>query len=295
MDALRLANAAAPRARGGELRSETGVRPGWRPREPDLRSSYHRPSCEESETTMMHAQRHSDQGKLSTNGLPADIRAELRDWRRHLTPHSELTEPVDPARDHVRGNVDAAVVVVEYGSLGSPNESAEDRALRGSLREWIDERQVCVAFRHFPLIDSHAGAWAAARAAEAADRQGRFWDLHDALTDRLTRRWARELDSHRILAVARHLGLDSERLQQDMDAPEVDAKILRDFHSGIRSGVNGTPTFYVQNIRQDIESPDELVERIERAVAGDFAALWPPQHRSAEARGDLLKTSAPRA
>jgi protein-disulfide isomerase len=205
-----------------------------------------------------------------------------------MANRSELSEPFDPERDHFRGDPAASVVVVEYGELGSPAESREDRALRNKLRPMLDDGRICLAFRHFPIIDSHPGAWLAAQGVEAADLQGRFWDLHAALTDVETSTWATELNTRTILTVARHLKLDVVRLEADMGAPWIAARILRDLHSGFRSGVNGVPTYYVQGIRQLVEGPDELLERIEHALAGDFGALWPPVHNHAYARDSLL-------
>lgn len=211
-------------------------------------------------------------------GLQREIRGELLDWRSHLPNRTELAEPFDRKRDHFRGDPAAPVVLVEYGQLGSRGESKEDRALRNKLRSMLGDGKICLAFRHFPIIDSHPGAWVAAQALEAADLQGRFWDLHAALTDVETSPWATELTTRTIVTVAHHLKLDIVRLEADMGAPWIATRILRDLHSGFRSGVNGVPTYYVQGIRQLVEGPDELLERIEHALAGDLGALWPPVH-----------------
>ncbi len=208
---------------------------------------------------------------------------------------SEPPEPIDPAHDHVRGDLAAPVVVVEYGSLGSRGESNDDHALRGKIRAWLDGGRVCLVFRHFPLVDSNPAASIAARALEAADFQGRFWELHDALTDTVTNPWARELDTAAILAAARHLKLDVARLEADMDRASIATKILRDLNSGARSGVNGAPTFYVQGVRQDIEDLDQLAERIDCALAGDLAGLWPPLHKHVVAGNAVGKIDIARA
>ena len=215
----------------------------------------------------------------SSDALESQIRVALREWRTHMAQGSGPPETIDPAHDHVRGDITAPVVIIEYGSLGSRGESNEDQALRRKLHAWLDEGRICLVFRHFPLIDSSPAASVAARAVEAAAFQGRFWDLHDSLTDTLTSRSAKELDATAIRAAARHLKLDLARLEADMESASIATKILRDLHSGARSGVNGAPTFYVQGVRQDIEDPDDLVERIEYALAGDLAALWPPLHK----------------
>jgi protein-disulfide isomerase len=233
---------------------------------------------------MIHLRRHSQQadcfGSLASAGVEAEVRAALHGWRSHMSHGMELADALDPARDHVRGDVSAAVRVVEYGALGSRAQSEEDRAVREKLVGLIDDGRVCLAFRHFPIIDSHPGAWLGALAVEAASLQGRFWELHSELTEAQTLPWATELDTRAILSAARRAGLDVGRLRRALDAPESVAKILQDLYGGIRSGVNGVPTFYVCGIRQDVDEPDELLDRVKHALAGDIAALWPPLHEA---------------
>jgi protein-disulfide isomerase len=206
-----------------------------------------------------------------------EIREGLDAWRHNRRPGSELSEPVDPQRDHVCGDPAATVVVVEYGSYGSPVGSKEDREFRATLRSWLDEGKICLALRHFPLIDSYPCAWLAAQAVEAAGCQGRFWEMHDALT----RPWPEEIGRPEIVDMARQLKLDVDRLESDLERASVVERIFRDFNSGVTSGVNGAPTFYVQGVRQDIDEPAELHAKLESALAGDLASLWPPVHRRA--------------
>ena len=204
------------------------------------------------------------------------------------------------------------MTVVEYGCLTSRGESADDTALQVRLQDRIEAGRIRVVFRHFPQIDAHPGASFAARAVEAAARQSGFWQLCDAIADTLaptsvhtahgvprvgrggvsTLEWMAErerlgqrppdsyleLQPASILDIARRVGLDTARLQSDLTRADVAAKILRDVDTGIRSGVNGAPTFYVQGVRQDVQGAAELDERIERALIGDVAALWPPSH-----------------
>jgi protein-disulfide isomerase/ketosteroid isomerase-like protein len=210
-----------------------------------------------------------------------EIRDGLEAWRHNHRAGSELSVPVDPQRDHVCGDPAAPVVVVEYGSYGSPGGSKEDLAFRATLRDWLDEGKICLALRHFPLIDSYPSAWLAAQAAEAAGCQGRFWEMHEALTDALTRPWSKEIDRREIVDLARRLELDVDRLSDDLERPSAIERIVRDFNSGVTSGVNGAPSFYVQGVRQDIDEPKELHAKLESALAGDMASLWPPVHRRA--------------
>lgn len=224
-----------------------------------------------------------------SNALQIGLREGLQQWRRAAHAGSELSEPVDPQRDHVCGDPASPVVVVEYGSYGSGGGSKEDLAFRATLREWLGEGRICLAFRHFPLIDSHPSAWLAALAVEAAGSQESFWEMHDALIKALTQPWANEIDRHEIVAIARRLELDVDRLEHDMERSAAAERIFRDFNSGVRSGVNGAPTFYVQGVRQDIDEPDELHARLESALAGDLASLWPPSHRHVDGHVEIAR------
>jgi protein-disulfide isomerase len=94
-------------------------------------------------------------------------------------------------------------------------------------------------FRHFPVKSSHPRAWAAACAAEAAARQGRFWEMHDTLFGDQGR-----LEDPHLWARATALGLDLERFDADRRSPEVRARVKADFRSGVRAGVVTTPTLF---------------------------------------------------
>jgi protein-disulfide isomerase len=194
-------------------------------------------------------------------------------WRGSPKRGFELAEPLDPSRDRIVGDPAAPIAVVEYACYGSPAGAREDRALRAPLREMLLERKICFAVRHFPLTDGSSHAWMAACAVEAADHQDRFWDLHEAISQALAQMRSNRLELSVILTLARDLGLDTDRLERDMKRPETGERILRDFESGVRSGVNGVPSFYVAGIRQIIERPEELVARLGRALSGDRVAL----------------------
>lgn len=208
------------------------------------------------------------------------LRHGLLDWRTNPRRGCSLSEPLDPARDHIVGDPGSAIGVVEYACHGSPAGSREDRALRAPLRTMLEQGRICFALRHFPMIDGYAHAWEAACAVEAADLQGAFWELHEAIGEAVAQLGSEPVGPGTIVSIARELGLDIERLQRDMDLPAIGDRVLHDFRGGVRSGVNGAPTFYVAGIRQIIERPEELVGRLERALAGDLAALWPPHVRS---------------
>lgn len=224
-----------------------------------------------------------------SKGVQAELLDGLDRWRHDFHAGSELSEPVDPQRDHVCGDSGAAVVVVEYGTYGSPSGSKEDLAFRATLREWLSEGRICLAFRHFPLIDSYPCAWLAAQAVEAAGLQGRFWEMHDALTEALAGPWAKPVGWREIVDLARGLRLDIDRFGDDLERASSVERIFRDFNSGVRSGVNGAPTFYVQGVRQDIDEPHELHATLESVLAGDLASLWAPVHRRVERHVEIAR------
>ena len=155
-----------------------------------------------------------------------------------------LTLPVSAARDHIQGSADAAVTLVEYGDFECPYCGAAYPIIK-EVEARLGERLRFV-FRHFPITTSHPHAEQAAEAAEAAASQGRFWEMHDLLFE--NQRRLRDQDLH---AYAEQLALDGERFDRDL-AQHVHAdRVHEDFLSGVRSGVNGTPTFYINGARYD--------------------------------------------
>ncbi len=162
------------------------------------------------------------------------------------TPASRLLRDVDTARDHVRGgNAPSGVVsVVVYGDYLCPY-CRRLRLVIARLRQALGERLAYV-FRHYPNERAHPGAHFAARAAEAAGQQGRYWEMHDALYDAEP-----PLGEAEILALARGLGVDMEQFRRDLDSPETKARVDEDLSEGGSNGVTGTPTFFVDGLRYD--------------------------------------------
>jgi predicted DsbA family dithiol-disulfide isomerase len=205
------------------------------------------------------------------------LREALGAWRRGAKPGCELAVALDPARDRLVGDPGATIDVIEYLGYGSAAGARADRAARAALRPLLTSGRICFAWRHFPLIDAHPHAFTAARAVEAAERQGGFWALHEALSQALAERWPGPPSQREIVELARGRGLDPVALGREMADPEIAERIVSDFEGGARSGVNGSPTFYVAGIRQIFADPGPLVARIERALDGDWDALWPPR------------------
>ena len=154
---------------------------------------------------------------------------------------TDLAEPVDLERDHVRGPADAPVTVLEYGDFECPYCGRAEPVLRELLREHGD---VAYVWRHLPLNDVHPNAQQAAEAAEAAAEQGAFWEMHDLLLDHQNALQFRDL-----LGYAERLGLDVERFEEDLRTREGAGRIAQDVDSADMSGVSGTPTFFVNELR----------------------------------------------
>lgn len=107
----------------------------------------------------------------------------------------------------------------------------------------LDRVRLRVGFRHFPVRSSHPRAWPSACAAEAAGRQGRFWEMHDLLFADQGR-----LEDPHLWERARSLGLDLERFDADRRSASVMARVRRDFESGVRGGIVTTPTLVVGGV-----------------------------------------------
>jgi protein-disulfide isomerase len=160
------------------------------------------------------------------------------------TWHPELTIPVSEDRDHIQGPADAPVTLVEYGDYQCPYCGAAYPIIK-EVQARMGERLRFV-FRNFPISTSHPRAEQAAEAAEAAAAQGRFWEMHDLLYEHQAR--LRDEDLH---VYAERLGLDVGTFDRELAEHVYAERVHEDFMSGVRSGVNGTPTFYVNGARHD--------------------------------------------
>jgi protein-disulfide isomerase len=175
--------------------------------------------------------------------------------------HPVLTMPVTDDRDHIQGPADAAVTLIEYGDYECPYCGAAYPIVK-EVQARMAERMRFV-FRNFPISTAHPHAEQAAEAAEAAATQGSFWEMHDLLYENQQRLRDEDLRSY-----AEKLGLDVGRFVSDL-AEHVHAdRVHEDFMSGVRSGVNGTPTFYINGARHDDSYDAEtLLAALERAAA----------------------------
>ena len=146
--------------------------------------------------------------------------------------------------DQKQGNANAPLVLVEYGDYECPHCGAAYPIIK-KLQRHFDDRLLFV-FRNFPLAEMHPHALAAAQVAEAAALQGKFWPMHDRIFENQN-----SLSSQQLLNLAHATGANLEQLVKDMRTEKIREKVENDMEGGIRSGVNGTPTFFINGKRYD--------------------------------------------
>ena len=154
-----------------------------------------------------------------------------------------LTQPIS-AHDHAEGPADAPLTLVEYGDYQCPYCGAAYPVVKG-LQKTLGKKLRFV-FRNFPLTQAHPYALIAAEAAEAAALQGKFWEMHDLLFEQQSL-----LKPEIIPLWVKEIGLNLEKFANDIKQDVIEKRIKEDRQSGIRSGVNGTPTFFINGMRYD--------------------------------------------
>jgi Na+/H+ antiporter NhaA len=170
----------------------------------------------------------------------------------------DLSDDIDPSRDHIRGPDDAPVTLLEYGDYECPYCGQAEVVIRSLLDSFGDDLRY--VWRHLPLNDVHPNAQMAAEAAEAAGAQGRFWEMHDLLLDNQDRLTPTDLARH-----ANDIGLDMHRFWDDLRTRDYAERVGQDVASADTSGVAGTPTFFINGARHqgayDIETLSDAVRR----------------------------------
>lgn len=157
-------------------------------------------------------------------------------------------------RDHIQGNPDAAIELVEYGDYQCPYCGAAHPQVQKVQKEMGDKLKF--VFRNFPLTNMHEHALNAAIASEVAGDMGKFWEMHDILFEN-----QRELDYSRIMEYAKQIGLDVEKIEAKFPEPKYKEKVEQDLESGLRSGVNGTPSFFINGEKYEGSfMADEMIE-----------------------------------
>ncbi len=164
------------------------------------------------------------------------------------------------AQDHAQGKADAPVTLVEYGDYECPHCGRAYPIVK-QIQEHFGT-QLRLVYRNFPLREMHPNAESAAESAEFAGAQGKFWEMHDLLFEN-----QEQLGGSLYLALAKSLGLSPNDLVKALENEDYAQKVAADFNGGVRSGVNGTPTFFINGQRHDAPFDFEfLAEAIEKAI-----------------------------
>jgi len=167
-------------------------------------------------------------------------------------------------RDHVTGNPNASVVLVEYADFECPYCAMAEPYVKRVIERFHDD--AAIVFRPFPLVEIHPHALHAAQAAEAAGLQDKFWQVHDILFEHQQR-----LDDASLLHYATTAGLDADRFQEDFGSDAVMEAIKRSMNLGREQGVEGTPTFILNDRTLQIDEYDELERAVTEAVTSATA------------------------
>ncbi len=191
--------------------------------------------------------------------LPSGVRA------RQISGTAEdlldLSDDVDPERDHMRGSDDAPVTLVEYGDFECPYCGQAEPVIRELLASFGDD--VRYVWRHLPLNDVHGSAQLAAEAVEAAHAQGAFWEVYDAFLSHQD-----ALTPPDMTRIARELDLDVERFWAEIRRHEYAPRIAEDVASADASGVSGTPTFFINGRRHQGAYDIDTLTAAVRAARG---------------------------
>ena len=156
---------------------------------------------------------------------------------------TQLTLPVGE-RDHIQGPATAPITLVEYGDYECPYCGEAYPVVKELQKELCDRLRF--VFRNFPLTTAHPHAQNAAEAAETAGMQNQFWEMHDLLFEN-----QQKLEEANLIRYASNLELDLSRFKAELSGHTHAARVREDFMSGVRSSVNGTPTFFINGARHD--------------------------------------------
>jgi protein-disulfide isomerase len=160
-----------------------------------------------------------------------------------MSESAHLSIPVGP-EDHSQGPENAKLTVVEYGDYQCPYCGQAFPIVKQLQKEFGDDFRLI--FRNLPLADVHPHAEAAAEVAEALALQGKFWEIHDTLYEN-----QRDLSTEALMGYINKVGGDVERATKDIQSGVPRQRVETDFEGAIRSGANGTPTFFVNGERYD--------------------------------------------
>jgi protein-disulfide isomerase len=170
-----------------------------------------------------------------------------------------LKNPVS-GEDHIQGDAKAPVLLVEYGDYECPHCGHAYPIIKQVQKHF--GKRLGFIFRNFPLNEMHPNAEGAAEAAEFAATKGKFWEMHDGIFEN-----QRILGVPMLLELAEKLGMAANDLEAALEGEEFVERVKEDFLGGVRSGVNGTPTFFINGHRHDGSFEfEELVGAIEARI-----------------------------
>ena len=171
--------------------------------------------------------------------------------------------------DHIFGNENAPLELVEYGDYECPHCGRAYPIVKDITRQMGDHLKF--VFRNFPLSNVHPHAVSAAVATEAAALQGKYWEMHDIIFEN-----QQTLEAAHLFLFAHKVGLDLERFKTDIQDPALNDKVEKDFYGGLRSGVNATPTFYINGQKYDGDwSGHHLLNYLKSVLAEITASASP--------------------
>jgi protein-disulfide isomerase len=161
-------------------------------------------------------------------------------------------KPAVNSNDHLQGDINSPIELVEYGDYQCPHCGRAYPIIKNIQKKLGDNLKFI--FRNFPLAESHPNAVNAAVASEAAALQHKFWEMHDHLFEHQNR-----LDDESLVRYATQLHLDVKQFEADFEKPELIQKVDADFESGVRSGVNGTPSFFINGEKYNDSWEEEIL------------------------------------
>ena len=170
-----------------------------------------------------------------------------------------LKTPVND-NDHIQGNKNARIELVEYGDYQCPHCGHAYPIIKGIQKKMGDKLKF--VYRNFPLAEIHPDAVNAAMASEAAGLQNKFWEMHDHIFEHQNR-----LNESSLIKYAEQLDLDIEQFNIDRKSEALIQKVESDFESGVRSGVNGTPSFFINGEKYNESwEEDQFLDYLQRIV-----------------------------
>lgn len=167
------------------------------------------------------------------------------------------------SNDHIKGNREAKVVLIEYSDFQCPACASYYPIIKQLSQEF--NNNAMFVYRHFPL-SYHQNAFLAASAAEAAGKQGKFWEMHDQIFEN-QKEWSDQKNAKdNFIKYAQNLKLNIEQFQNDIEVKEIKDKVMADYESGIKAKVNATPTFFLNNEKVQVRSYEEFKKLIETKI-----------------------------